>query len=257
MKKLVLSLVLMLSVLHQTFALELQIPSQAQVIKHLDDTSVTIHTPTGQGSGVIITRNGINYILSAAHVIADCRKKGILETEKDSEPFIYFENISVVKEIYANNVLVGYEEYLVDVLKYSEADMGEDLTIMKLRKKNVFSVSAVFYMENTPPPMGTPIFHMGSMLGQDGANSLTTGIISKVGRVPKEIHNYFDQTSAPGTFGSSGCGMYLLDGRYIGMLTRGSSPVQNLIVPIRRIREWVKKIDMEWLLDPTKVAPLE
>jgi hypothetical protein len=45
------------------------------------------------------------------------------------------------------------------------------------------------------------------------------------------------------------------DGRYVGMLVRGSGETFNLIVPVRRMIKWAKKRDIEWAMDATKPVP--
>jgi hypothetical protein len=229
-----------------------------EVVVALQDVSVTIQTPDGQGSGVIITRNGIHYVLSAAHVVESCRKAGTLDNEAKTDSFVYFDGISVVKEYQEKGRLVARNEYFADVVKYSDVDFGEDLVILKLRKTNCLNVSTVFYLDEAIPAIGTELYHVGSFYGQPGANSLSTGVISQIGRIPAKLHTYFDQTSVTAFPGSSGGGVFLKkDGRYISMLVRGSGETMNLTVPIRRIKAWVKKINMEWLLNPDLPAPKE
>ena len=69
----------------------------------------------------------------------------------------------------------------------------------------------LFYPSNDPIPVGTELYHVGSLLGQVGSNSMTRGIMSKVGRV-LELGTgdgvVFDQTSAPAFPGSSGGGIF-------------------------------------------------
>jgi hypothetical protein len=67
----------------------------------------------------------------------------------------------------------------------------------------------------------------------------------------------FDQTSTMAYPGSSGGGMYLENGTYTGMLTRGGGAGLNFIVPIRRILPWAKQMGVEWALNPkVKVTPV-
>jgi len=65
----------------------------------------------------------------------------------------------------------------------------------------------------------------------------------------------FDQTTVTAFPGSSGAGVFLRDGRYVGMLVRGSGETFNLIVPVRRMRSWAKTRDIEWALDKLKPVP--
>jgi len=102
------------------------------------------------------------------------------------------------------------------------------------------------------------------LLGQVGSNSMTRGIMSKVGRV-LDIGNgegtVFDQTTVTAFPGSSGGGVYLSDknednsGKYVGMLVRGAGEGFNFVVPVRRMRDWAKEVNAEWALDPDAETP--
>ena len=42
---------------------------------------------------------------------------------------------------------------------------------------------------------------------------------------------------------------------YVGMLVRGAGETFNLIVPVRRMKEWAKARNASWALDDSKVTP--
>ena len=87
---------------------------------------------------------------------------------------------------------------------------------------------------------------------------MTSGIVSQIGRVYPEIgKEVFDQTTVAAFPGSSGGGVYLEDGRYVGMLVRGAGETFNLIVPVRRMQAWAKKAKVEWALNDTIAVPSE
>jgi hypothetical protein len=86
-----------------------------------------------------------------------------------------------------------------------------------------------------------------------GANSMTSGIISQVGRIHGKVE--FDQTTVTAFPGSSGGGVYLQNGEYVGMIVRGAGEGFNLMVPVRRIERWAKKHDIMWALDPSLKSP--
>jgi hypothetical protein len=121
--------------------------------------------------------------------------------------------------------------------------------------------SAKFYLSDEIPPIGTNILHVGSLLGQQGSNSMTTGIVSQIGRVLTfGAHTViFDQTTATAFPGSSGGGVFMGEGEhtgeYVGMLVRGAGETFNLIVPVRRMKEFAKENDLMWALDPALEAP--
>jgi len=87
---------------------------------------------------------------------------------------------------------------------------------------------------------------------------MTTGIMSQVGRTVSlngGAKVLFDQTTVTAFPGSSGGGVFLTNGEYIGMLVRGAGETFNLIVPIRRMTKWAKAENIEWALNNDIEAP--
>jgi hypothetical protein len=82
------------------------------------------------------------------------------------------------------------------------------------------------------------------------------GIVSQVGRVYQK--KVYDQTNVNAFPGSSGGGVYIKDdGRYCGMIVRGTYGGFNLMVPMRRINDWAKRMKIEWVLDPSLPVPTD
>lgn len=168
---------------------------------------------------------------------------------------VEFDDPKVVKEIFENGRNVGRLELDAEVIRFSDADNGEDLALLRLRKKNFIDSSVVFYLDEEIPSIGTHVLHVGSLLGQMGANSLTDGIVSQHGRlINKKI---YDQTTAPAFPGSSGGGVFLDNGAYIGMLVRGAGETFCLTVPVRRMKGWAEKAKVMWALDDNVPIPNE
>ena len=117
-----------------------------------------------------------------------------------------------------------------EVLKYSNADDGHDLALLRVRKFNFVKDTVTFHLEGEIPKLGTDLLHVGSLLGQMGANSMTDGIYSQHGRLIKSLNKHvFDQTTVTAFPGSSGGGVYLKsNAKYIGMLVRGAGEGFNL-----------------------------
>lgn len=221
--------------------------AQTDVASRLQSLSVTVHTESGQGSGAILTRDGVNFVLTAGHVVADNRS--VVEVLDDGKVRVEskFSPVTVTREIYADGRSVGTTTVEADVIAYSSADYGQDLALLKLRS-SVATESVDFYPDRLVA-VGTDLVHVGSLGGQSGSNSFTTGILSQIGRVYKD--KVFDQTSCTDVPGSSGGGVYLRsNGQYIGTLVRGSGQTFNLIVPVRRIREWAATLHVEFIFDP-------
>ncbi len=252
-------------------------PSIAEddVATHLQNISVTVKSPgeygEGQGSGTLVTRElklndksdktvKVNLVITAAHVVDNLKtQRTVIDPKTGTKrQIIEFRDAQIVQELKENGRRVGEIKMDARVIRYSDATDDEDIAILQIRKRGFVDVNAKFYLEDKIPPIGTQLFHVGSLLGQVGANSMTTGIISQHGRVLQlgtGDGTVFDQTTATAFPGSSGGGIYLTNGLYVGMLVRGAGEGFNLIVPIRRMRNWADKVDATWILDPTAKAP--
>jgi hypothetical protein len=216
----------------------------------LQNISVTVKTSGGTGSGVLMTRDGTNYVLTAGHVVDGVRKVQNYTDNASGERkrLTKFDPVKVVREVIKDGRSVGKMEIEAEVICFSSADYGDDLALLKLRDK-ITDDSATFYAGSAIPGSGTPVSHVGSFLGQDGSNSFSEGKISQIGRMLND--HVFDQTSAPAFPGSSGGGVFMAaTGEYIGTLVRGAGETFNLIVPVRRIKEWAKRQGVEFLFDP-------
>jgi len=238
--------------------------SKKEIAQHLQDISVTIKAEQGyersEGSGVLITREiegeGVTFVWTAAHVVDTLRNvRTVVDESGSSVKVIEFDDAQIVKELVEGGRRVGEMKMDARVIKYSDYDHGHDLALLMVRAKNYGKAGAGFYLNKKEAiiPIGTQLFHVGSLLGQMGANSMTSGIVSQVGRVEGKVE--FDQTTVTAFPGSSGGGVYLTNGEYVGMLVRGAGENFNLIVPIRRMTKWATDNELLWALDPTQKAP--
>jgi hypothetical protein len=244
------------------------------VAEHLQNVSVTIRSEgaysAGEGSGVIFTRkdtkgNLVNFIWTAAHVVDNLRSERKVLVNGSPKTLVEFKDPVVIKEIRQNGRTVGRLQMDAEVLKYSESEDGHDLALLRVRKFNFVTDSVVFYLDKGIPPLGTDLLHVGSLLGQMGANSMTDGIYSQHGRILKRLNKHiFDQTTCTAFPGSSGGGVFLKHGvggstnpRYVGMLVRGAGEGFNLIVPVRRMVDYCEKNKIMWALDANVKMPAE
>jgi S1-C subfamily serine protease len=225
----------------------------------LQDISVTISASRSEGSGVAFTRDGITFIWTAAHVVDGLRStRTVVDPKTGSKrTIIEFADAQIIKTLVEDGRTVGRIEMDAKVIRYSDADHGHDLALLRVRKKNFIATSSKFYLDEKIPSLGTRLFHVGSLLGQVGSNSMTAGIVSQHGRVLNGLNGVFDQTTVTAFPGSSGGGVYLEDGRYIGMLVRGAGEGFNLIVPVRRMRTWAKEAGITWAMDPAVKMPTQ
>lgn len=233
-----------------------ELPPQDKVASYLQDISVTIKTNSGEGSGVIKTRiisgKKINFVWTAGHVVDSLRSvEEVIDPNSGTKrQVIRFQDARVVKELVEGGRRVGELAMDAKVIRYSK---DEDLAILQLRKTGFVDASVVFYLDEQIPPLGTRLLHVGSLLGQLGANSMTSGIQSQIGRVLD--NREFDQTTVTAFPGSSGGGVYLENGAYVGMVVRGAGEQFNLIVPVRRMIRWAKKANVYWAIDSAVNPP--
>ncbi len=259
---------------NMTMVLVMTLASFAQaedkVAQHLQDVSVTIKSGFSEGSGVLITRElqksskdnekvKVNFVITAAHVIDNLRStRDILNGKGQKQTIIEFRDAQIVKELVESGRKVGELKMDAKVILYSDAEDGEDIAILMVRKQGFVDTSTTFDLSDEPIAIGTNLFHVGSLLGQSGANSMTAGIMSQVGRVLSLGTGdgvVFDQTTVTAFPGSSGGGVFLTDGKYVGMLVRGAGETFNLIVPARRMKTWAAARDAGWILDPSMSPP--
>lgn len=241
----------------------------AAVPDDLQQISVTIKAGNAQGSGTLVTRKvgdeTISFVWTAAHVVSGLRKtRPIITPDGLTKTLVEYKDAEIVQERQQNGSRVGEVKYNCRVVKVSDADYGEDLALLVVRCKGAFPLSATAKFHDDPsyiPPIGVELAHCGSLLGQFGANSYTTGVLSQTGRMLEmEGANtrVFDQVTTVAFPGSSGGGMFLKDkGEYIGMLTQGVNQLQgfNFIVPVRRMHAWAKIAKIEWAINPKVEMP--
>jgi len=242
--------------------------------EHLQKASVTIKASFSEGSGVLITREvktgpntteKINFVWTAGHVIDSLRSVRTVIVNGQQKRIVEFKDAQIVKELTENGRRVGELKMDAKVIKYSDADNGEDLALLMVRKRSFIDVDTQFFLEGDKiTPIGTELYHVGSLLGQQGANSMTRGIMSKVGRVLNLGSSggiVFDQTTVTAFPGSSGGGVFLSErsgddtGKYVGMLVRGAGEGFNFIVPVRRMHSWAEKNSVLWALDTNEDVP--
>ena len=240
------------------------IKSKKVIAEHLQNISVTIKAEDdyqrSEGSGVLITREvdgkKITFVWTAAHVVDNLRSvREVVDEKGNTRKLVEFKDAQIVKELVEGGRRVGEIKMDAKVIKYSDADHGHDLALLMVRAKDYGKDNSSFYLSKDDPiiPIGTQLYHVGSLLGQMGANSMTTGIISQVGRTMGKVE--FDQTTVTAFPGSSGGGVFLQDGKYVGMLVRGAGENFNLIVPIRRMSSWAKNNDLTWAIDSEREMP--
>jgi len=235
---------------------------------YLQNISVTVKSRDASGSGTLVTRkidnDTVTFVWTAAHVVDGLRAaRKVIDASGNERWIIEFGDPQVIAERYQDGRRVGESSLDCQVIRYSGADYGEDLALLRIRLYNAYpiTINAKFPDAGYIPPVGAELSHCGSLLGQFGAGSYTTGVLSQTGRlletngVQKKV---FDQVTAVAFPGSSGGGVFLKEnGTYVGMLTQGIMQLQgfNFIVPVRRMHAWAKSANIEWAIDPAVPMP--
>lgn len=254
-------------------------------INHIKNTSVTVKAAVtsryggsqeATGSGVIVTRtikdkdgndHVVNFVWTAGHVIDSLRnvRSGIDAKTGASKQIVEFGTPYIVKELInqETGIKEGEVRLVTKVLCYSDADTGEDLALLMILKENFIKATTSFYLKKEIPSIGTPLCHIGSRFGDIGSGSFSAGHVSAIGRMLKlatATTKVFDQTSVPASPGSSGGGMFVKWGdedesKCVGLIVRGGEASFNFIVPIRRMKKWAEKMNIEFALDPNAKMP--
>ena len=165
----------------------------ASVPDDLQRVSVTIKAGDAQGSGTLVTRqigeDTVTFVWTAAHVVDGLRTtRTVVTPQGTSKILVEYRDAEIVQERQQAGRRVGEVKYDCKIVKVSDADYGEDLAVLMVRCKGAYplSVCAKFHRDiNYIPPIGVDLSHCGSLLGQFGANSYTTGVLSQTGRIAR------------------------------------------------------------------------
>jgi len=235
--------------------------AEKYVPEFLTRVSVTVRAEgsygTSEGSGTLFKRkvDGKDhvYCISAAHVVEHLRSTRDEIVEGKPRKVVEFGNPKLVRKLRNPKTgrIVG--EVVVDarILKYSDADTGHDIVLMELLADDIETESAEMYPKDGPLlRVGMRLMHCGSLLGSDGAGSITDGILSANGRL---LHGKIEltQSTVVAFSGSSGGGVFLpKTGQMVGVLVRGT-PTQgfNLHIPHRRLWVWATDAKCEFVFN--------
>jgi S1-C subfamily serine protease len=190
------------------------------VLDHIRSVSVSIEwNGRCHGSGTIFDKDGESWCLTACHVVEAAQGRQIRVSQYRPNGKVISVNAEVVR-----------------------ADTCTDVALLKIGK-GVFGTGAQLYTDccregGKPPELDTPIVHCGSMAGLH--HTITRGYLVGVDRDVKGILEHgpklADQADLTGSYGSSGGGVFLADGRFIGMVYAGIPQRIVFFVPIRRMK---------------------
>lgn len=173
------------------------------------------YSQSGQGSGVIVSRDG--YIVTNNHVIAN-----------------------------ADSIRVRMLDNKVLTAKLIGADPSTDIAIIKVEGRNL---PAITLGDSDRLRVGEWILAIGSPLSENLANTVTMGIVSARGRSNVGLIDLEDfiQTDAAINPGNSGGALLNLDGELVGINTAiasrsGGFQGIGFAIPINMVRNIMKSI---------------
>lgn len=239
-----------------------QLPTnEKDVPSYLQDISVTVKTNRGTGSGTIIKKDHQTFILTAAHVVESARKEREIVKDGEKKTLVEFDDVEIMQLHFEGDRIVGQTIMKCEVIHYSNADHYDDVAVLRVRQSDYGTKSAVFGPKDASPSLGDEARHVGSFLGEDGANSYSEGNVSQIGRIINGKR--FNQIAIVAFPGSSGGAVTFKSGSYMGMLTMGMQinfvPLSGFsyITPLSRLYEWAERTNFTWLFNNDPVPELK
>jgi S1-C subfamily serine protease len=168
--------------------------------------------------------------------------------------------VYVLTSVFEQGRKVGENARLAKVVRFSSK---HDLALLKVYQHD-FGLTSVKFSESFPEP-GDKVWHVGSMRGFVGIDSVADGVIAAVGRLRKDHkHNeldgpeIYDQVSGVAHPGSSGGGVFSTNGECLGLvaeiLTQGASS-SYCMVPSRRLVAYARDSNASWAIDSSVAVP--
>lgn len=174
----------------------------------------------GMGSGILYSKNGKWYVMTAAHVVADektygCGKILVMFTPYDSDM--------------STHSWIG---------KLAACNEKMDAAIIELDGTGEKEMAGATFMRDTPK-VGQGVYAVGNPAGD--INTVTEGIVCHNRRRVDWCETRHLQITCNGAHGSSGGGVYSADtGECLGIVVRLNSESRILmILPTNRVIEWM------------------
>lgn len=199
----------------------------------LQSLSCTVQSGPISGSGVFIKRmvdgKSRTFVWTAAHNVA----------EKDNR---LLPTLIITSQLTGGEIKVR-SVYVTTMVRYSKT---ADLALFLL-KDDHDPIQNGAHFNTDVPRVGSWVLHVGSPSGESG--TMSRGIISQVGR------GGLDQTDTSVNHGSSGGGIFNLDGELLGIVISMRTPTLNYFCPSREIDAWAKQVGVPWAVDENLPVP--
>jgi len=169
-----------------------------QLVKRFGDAVVTVSTPSGMGSGFLISKEG--HLITNYHVV-----------EKE---------LKVIVTVFQKKAQ-GYEKRQLKKVKILALNPLRDLALLQLDQKELgdFEVKHVVIAEKSTVRVGDLAFAIGNPLGLE--RTVTQGIVSSTTRTLGHLR--FIQTDASINPGNSGGPLFNARGEVVGVVCAGYS----------------------------------
>jgi len=202
---------------------EVDRPGIAPVPAQIVARTALIMDGEGQGTVTLVRRGGVVWGLTCAHCT---------------------DGLALRVRLFDPDTVLDAELVLKD-------DVA-DIAIVRVPKVARDLPELVLYAGEHPASL-TPLYHVGNFHGSRMPLSFSVGVFSGSYRNLDGV--LFDQTTVTALPGSSGGGVYLQSGEYIGMISRAAASDVNFIVPARTIRRWAIDHNADFIFEPTLRVP--
>lgn len=199
-----------------------------QLVRRFGDAVVTVSTPSGMGSGFLISDQG--HLITNYHVVEKELKVIVTVFHKQKQ---------------------GYEKRQLKKVKILALNPLRDLALLQLDREEVgdFQLKHVVIAEKPTVRVGDLMFAIGNPLGLE--RTVTQGIVSSTTRTLGHLR--FIQTDASINPGNSGGPMFNARGEVVGVVCAGYSFFSGLAfgIPATDLIDFLRNRDA-FLFDPTQ-----
>jgi len=199
-----------------------------QLVRRFGDAVVTVSTPSGIGSGFLISKTG--HLITNYHVVEKELKVIVTVFQKKKQ---------------------GYEKRQLKKVKILALNPLRDLALLQLDQEELgdFDLKHTVIAEKPAVGVGDLVFAIGNPLGLE--RTVTQGIVSSTTRTLSQLR--FIQTDASINPGNSGGPLFNARGEVVGVVCAGYSLFSGLAfgIPATDLIDFLQNRDA-YLFDPTQ-----
>lgn len=199
-----------------------------QLVKRFGDAIVTVNSPTGLGSGFLISKAG--HLITNYHVVEESLKVTVTIFQRKEQ---------------------GYEKHQLNRVRILALNPLRDLALLKIDSEEIedLDIENVVIASRPDVRVGDLVFAIGNPLGLE--RSVTQGIVSSTTRTLGHLR--FIQTDASINPGNSGGPLFNSRGEVIGVACAGYSLFDGLAfgIPTSDLLDFLRNRDA-YLFDPTQ-----